>query len=426
MRIAVLGAGISGLSVARLLKDQEMDVTTYERNKCVGGLARTRFPNGYLYDPYGGHIFNSKHPEVVDWVFSIYGKDKWQYTIRNAKIHFNGKLISYPFELSLCELDTEDAVNCLYDYILARQGPEPVNFKDWLMWNFGRSICEDYIMAYNEKVWSYPLEKMETGWMRGKMPLPDKKDLIRSLLLKDPTERKMPHSSFYYPLRGGIQSFMDAAASGLDVRCGCSVERIERANAKWFVNGDGPFDRVVSTIPLPELAGIMDLPQNVADAAADLKFNSLNTVLFTCPKTDVTWLYLPSHRYAAHRVGYQSALTPNAAPNRGEGVAAFEVIGPKIDFDHTPKQAFLPEELGYREKLDSTFTKYAYVIHDLNMRKNLSIINAYFDQLNGFYLHGRWGRWNYNNMDLCIWDSMRLAEKLSACGGRISQVGLTG
>ena len=58
MKIAVLGAGISGLSVARLLKDQGHTVTVFEKEETIGGLARSRFVDGILYDPHGGHIMN--------------------------------------------------------------------------------------------------------------------------------------------------------------------------------------------------------------------------------------------------------------------------------------------------------------------------------------------------------------------------------
>ena len=85
MSIAILGAGVSGLSAARMLKDKGHDVTVYEKNNTVGGLARTRFTDGYLYDPHGGHIFNSKHPEVTEWVFSMMPKDKWKFTPRNGR-----------------------------------------------------------------------------------------------------------------------------------------------------------------------------------------------------------------------------------------------------------------------------------------------------------------------------------------------------
>lgn len=413
MKIAVLGAGVSGLSVSRLLHDIGHEVTVYEKEETVGGLARSRFTDGILYDPHGGHILNSKHPEVMDWAFSIMPKNKWQFTPRNAKIYFNGRFVSYPFELSLCELDIDDAVDCVHDFILAQNGEEPSNFKDWLVWNFGQAICDYYMVPYNEKIWAYPLDKMETKWMQGKMPLPSKKDMIHSMLLKDPTERKMPHSTFYYPIDGGIQSFMNAIAEGLNVRCNTSISVIRRSDDKWIINNEEAYDAVISTIPLPVVGKVMDdIPGAILDHIRDLKYNSLTTVLFECPDTDITWLYIPSHDYRSHRVGYQSALTPHANLKPGMGAGALEIIGDRFDVSGLEKEKnILPEELKYSKSLDSEFTEYAYVIHDLNYRANVTAIKDYFESLSGFDLLGRWGTWNYKNMDLCIYDSMQLSKK---------------
>lgn len=415
MKIAVLGAGVSGLSVSRLLKDMGHEVTVFEKQSTVGGLARSRITNGILYDPHGGHILNSKKTEVMDWAFSLLPKEKWKFTARNAKIYFHQKLVSYPFELSLCELDSDDAVDCLHDFILAQSGEEPSNFKDWLVWNFGQAICDRYMIPYNEKIWAYPLEKMETKWMQGKMPLPEKKDLIRSMLLKDPTERKMPHSTFYYPIDGGIQSFMNAMADGLDIHCNTPITSIRKSRNAWVINDSDRFDHVISTIPLPVIAKVMEeLPDSVCSCISDLKYNSLTTVLFECPKTDITWLYIPSHEYRSHRVGYQSALTPHANTKHNMGAAALEIIGDRFDVEGLDQaKNVLPEELGYTKTLDSEFTEYAYVIHDLNYRKNITSIKKYFDSLKGFDLLGRWGTWNYNNMDLCIWQAMELVKRVT-------------
>lgn len=413
VEIAVLGAGVSGLTAARKLQDKGYNVTVYEKCPKPGGLAKTRFTDGYLYDPHGGHIFNSKRPEIVDWVFSILPQEKWQFTIRNAKIFFSGKYISYPFELSLCELDPEEMLNCAYDYMQAQSGPEPDNFRDWLIWNFGQSIADYYMLPYNSKIWAYPLEKMETSWMRGKMPLPTKREMLRSLLLKDPNERKMPHSTFYYPLEGGVQSMVDAIAQTLRVNCSMPVERVEKYGGKWYVNGEGGYDRVISTIPLPTLACVMNLPDQVQNAISNLKYNSLTTVLFECDATDITWLYIPGSKYKAHRVGYQSALTPNATPNHG-GCAALEIIGHqplRVDGNFIRDNPILPDELHAGKVLDSEFTEYAYVIHDLDYRKNVACIKNYFNKINDFDLLGRWGTWNYHNMDLCMWDAFCLVEK---------------
>ena len=413
MKTAILGAGVSGLTAARLIKEKGGEVTVFEKNGNVGGLARTRFTEGYLYDPHGGHIFNSKRPEVVDFVFSVLPKERWQYTARNAKIYMNGRFISYPFELSLCELDVDTAVECAYGFMSSCEGEESDNFRDWLTWNFGKGIAETYLIPYNEKIWAYPLEDMETKWMQGKMPLPTKRDILRSLYLKDPTERKMPHSTFYYPIEGGIQTFVDALAEGLDLRLGCDVKSIEKREGKWFINGEGGFDRIVSTIPLTLLPGAMELPDKVKDHIGRLRYNSLTTVLFDCPETDITWLYIPSHDFRSHRIGYQSTLTPKAGCAPGRGVGALEIIGDR--FEVTPELAerkdILPEELGFSRVIDSEFTQFAYVIHDKNYRESTGVIKDYFARDDSFFLLGRWGTWNYNNMDLCMADAMELVKE---------------
>lgn len=414
MKIAVLGAGVSGLTAARLLHERGEEVTVFEKNSTVGGLAGTRSAQGYLYDPHGGHIFNSKNKEVTDWVFSLIPKDNWKFTERNAKIFLGGKYISYPFELSICELDPELAVDCAYDLMNSRQGKEPDNFRDWLIWNFGESIANTYMIPYNEKIWAYPLKDMETRWVQGKMPLPSKKEILMSLLLKDPTERKMPHSTFYYPLKGGIQTLSDAIAKGLDIRTDTEIKSIRNNAGRWYINGEGGFDKVISTIPLPELPEAMQLPDKIVTYIKQLKFNSLTTVLFACEPTDITWLYVPSHGYRSHRVGYQSALTPYACPNENEGCAALEIIGEQFEVTErfAERTDILPGQLGFKKVLDSEFTKYAYVIHDKKYRESVGNITEYFAKDDSFFLLGRWGTWNYKNMDMCMLDAMELVRDI--------------
>lgn len=419
LRIAVLGAGISGLSVARMLKEKGHSVTVYEKNPDVGGLARTRVTNGYTYDMHGGHIFNSKHPEVVDWVFSLLPKDKWKYTVRNSKIYFGGRYVSYPFELSLCELDPKLAEECCRDFLESRNGPEPDNFHDWLIWNFGESIANAYMIPYNEKIWNYPLHDMETNWMQGKMPLPTKEEMKRSLLLKDPTERKMPHSTFYYPLDGGIQALVNAIAEGIDVKTSYEISSIEKADGNWVIDGQESYDTIISTIPLPVLPLIMNLPEQIKDAVSKLKFNSLTTILFDCEKTDISWLYIPSHDYRSHRIVYQSSFSPKITPDENRGCGAIEIIGDRFDVDDNLYKDgnVLPRELGFDNIIDSEFTDYAYVIHDKDYRKATSLIRDYFAEDQSFFLLGRWGTWSYKNMDICIHDAMEVADLVGGNNG---------
>jgi protoporphyrinogen oxidase len=183
---------------------------------------------------------------------------------------------------------------------------------------------------------------------------------------------------------------------------------------KWRINGKEEYDSIISTIPLPVIGSVYgSIPDDIQASISALKYNSLNTVLFDCPKTDITWLYIPSHDYRSHRVGYQSTLTPNACPNQeSRGCGALEIIGSKInDIDKLFKQNVLPNELGFLNPIDSEFTEYAYVIHNFGYEKNTSHIKRYFESQEQFYLLGRWGTWNYKNMDLCMNDAMELVDK---------------
>ena len=390
----------------------------YEAEDQTGGLSRSRHVGSYIFNIGGGHSLSPKLSEVIDWVFSILPQEQWNFRDRAARIFMAGNYISYPFELSLHELPIEKAVDCAYDYMMAQHGPKPDNFADWLVWNFGNEICKSYMLPYNAKIWHYPLEKMETGWVEGKMPLPEKKDILRSLLLKhDPDRQRMPHTKFYYPMHGGIQTFIDAMAAPLCAKCGNPVQHIERlSDGKWAVNGDTGYDTIISTIPLPCLLSAMNLPVNIQDAIRGLKFNSLTTIFISCPDNGLTDLYIPEKKYKSHRICFSGKLAPDAAP-AGKNCGGIEIIGEQFDFDpetYLKTECIIPEEVGAEKILDSEFSPFAYVIHDTDYRKNTTLIREYFAQLPGFNLLGRWGEWNYNNMDLCIRDGLALGKKL--CG----------
>lgn len=67
MKIAVIGGGISGLSIARMLQ-KENDVVVYEKESRPGGLIKCSIVEGSLYHQTGGHVFNTKRPGCMGLV----------------------------------------------------------------------------------------------------------------------------------------------------------------------------------------------------------------------------------------------------------------------------------------------------------------------------------------------------------------------
>ena len=104
-----MGAGISGLSIARLLKD-DFEVEVLEKESVIGGIARTRNVNGMAYHVNGGHCFDSKYNDVKDFVFNeVLSKDNWNFITRKAEVLFRNTWINYPIEFSIKDIDKIDS-----------------------------------------------------------------------------------------------------------------------------------------------------------------------------------------------------------------------------------------------------------------------------------------------------------------------------
>src|SRR5215210_3521201 len=113
----VIGAGISGLSIAKMLSEK-YDVEVLEKSEKIGGLVKCDRINGNLFHRVGGHVFNSKNKNVLDWFWNHFDRDKeFLQARRNAKILMNDKLIGYPIENFLYQLP-EDQIRTIVSELL--------------------------------------------------------------------------------------------------------------------------------------------------------------------------------------------------------------------------------------------------------------------------------------------------------------------
>jgi hypothetical protein len=66
-RVAVVGAGLAGLTCARELAQAGLDVTVYEKSRGVGGRLSTRRVDWATFD-HGTQYFTARAPVFMDWV----------------------------------------------------------------------------------------------------------------------------------------------------------------------------------------------------------------------------------------------------------------------------------------------------------------------------------------------------------------------
>jgi len=139
------------------------------------------------------------------------------------------------------------------------------------------------MVPYNEKIWNFPTERMSAHWVEGRIPMPPVEDVIRSAIGIE-TEGYTHQSIFSYPAEGGIEALVHALERGLEgkIITDFPVRTLRYRNGAWEA-GDGrrtvSGDRVVSTIPLQELAGCLGgVPPEVAAAVKNLRYNSVACV----------------------------------------------------------------------------------------------------------------------------------------------------
>jgi protoporphyrinogen oxidase len=405
MKIGVLGAGISGLSFAKLAP-QEYNVEILERNSYYGGIASARIVEGVAYHTTGGHCFNSKYPEVMDFVFShVMPEEKWHHIQRKANIRFHGNNISYPIEYALKQIygfDEELALSMATDFLAAVDDHEYLHLEDWFRKKFGHTLAEKYFIPYNSKIWNRPPAEMSHLWVEDKLPIPDKSSFFKGLISEE--NDKMPHTSFYYPNTNNQNTFIDALAEGLHFVFNYEVLKIKYKpeTGKWVINDEKEYDILVSTLPLNQLPRLVDdVPASIIELADKLKYNKVTTMLWESADTAHTWTYIPDadsffHRYI--HIGNFFKPRKNYTITEAVGERSYEMM-----VDNGRKDPFLLRAVDYH------VSDQAYVVFDENHQSATSAIINFFRSR---HLHplGRFGEWQYYNMDACIKSSMRLHE----------------
>lgn len=420
----ILGAGLTGLATARFLGKKHKYLLC-EKNKKIGGLAASYKKDGFTFD-MTGHLLHFRDPTFEKFALKLL-PEKIVKVERNAAIFTQGRTIPYPFQANLGALSSDVAKECLMGFFEAwRKNRKPKkgdSFHTWVKNTFGDGIARHFMLPYNEKLWSTDLKTMSADWVSWSVPRPSADEVLDGALGLQKKQFGY-NTHFFYPKRGGIETFTKALAGGVGpIHLNCEASRISpKKREVTFKNGETlSYQNLVSTLPITSLVAITEnAPSAVRNAASRLRQANVCCVNVGFRKPKVSghhWVYFPEKKYPFYRIGFPSNFAPSLAP-RGHSTAYVEIAYAP---GKRPRPAAMVRRViaglkdwgvirGERDiaVCDTLFIEPAYVIFDSAREKALNTIFTFYKKY-GIQSSGRYGQWDYLSME----NSLQIGRALS-------------
>jgi protoporphyrinogen oxidase len=442
-RVVVLGAGPAGLSAALELALGGRSVTLLERDRAVGGLARTEVYRNYRFD-MGGHRFYTKSEEVQRFWADALGPDLLLRP-RLSRIYYRNTFFHYPLQAldTLRGLGPLEALLALASYLKRRAAPLPVEdtFESWVTNRFGDRVFRTFFKSYTEKVWGIPCSELRAEWAAQRIKDLSLGEILRRALgLGDSNVRSLIER-FHYPRLGpgmlweAVQKRAEGA--GAAVRLGEEVVRIERTERRIeaaVVEGPGGRERIpgahfVTSIPLRALVERFDppAPEAVRRAAGELRHRDYLTVCLILRRADVfpdNWIYVHDPSVRVARVQNYKNWSSDMVPDPSRTSLGLEYFCQQGDDLWNRTDAELVD-LAARELCAIGLArtgdvedgcvfrvKEAYPVYDAAYRESLDVVRAFLDGLSNCQTIGRNGLHRYNNQDHAVLSGLLAARNL--------------
>lgn len=426
-KIVILGAGLAGLSAAWHLQKNKTECFVFEKEPSVGGLCRSKNIKGFVFD-YDGHLLHFRNKYTLRLVKRLL-KGNLASHARSAWINSLGIFIRYPFQANLYALPRPIARECLFEFLKASQPLQdnaPVNFLKWLNTSFGRGISRHFMIPYNEKFWTVPLNEMTFVWVDNFIPQPKPSEVIEGSLAEN-EYRFGYNATFWYPRKKGIGQLPQAFERQIrNISKNCSISAIDLKKKELNVQGKGKvkFDTLISTMPLPELAKIIrPLPGNIRAMFRKLRWNSifnLNLGIEGGCQEGRHWIYFPHKEAVFFRAGFFHNFSDNIVPVGKSSIYTEVAYSKNRPID---KKKIIPRVindlkacgiLGKKNRvsvLDINDIKYGYPIYDKYYSQATQAIKKFLSA-NNIIACGRYGSWQYMSMEDAILDGKQAADTL--------------
>lgn len=401
MKYIILGAGPAGLTFANKLKQSgETDFIVLERESEAGGLCRSQDVDGSAFDIGGGHFLDVRRPKVNEFLFKFMPEDEWDLYTRDSRIVVGENEVNHPIEANIWQMKIEDQVEYLKSIAVAgcNLGTDmPQEFVDWIYWKLGSKVAEDYMIPYNQKMFSKELNQLGTYWLE-KLPNVSFEETLLSCLNKKAYGTQPGHAQFYYPKKYGYGELWLRMAKAIEgnIEYNKSVKKID-FNTTTVTTADGieyKGDVIITTIPWMEFSEIIGMPEDIKESIKELKFSSIQTEYHSENlDTEAQWIYYPNQELSYHRILVRHNFCPGS---KGYWT---ETNSERIDMEE-PNDNF------------KYMNEYAYPLNTIKKPEIMKKLLEWSKTKNVYGL-GRWGEHEHYNSDLTVNLAMDLMEKIA-------------
>ncbi len=431
--VLIVGAGITGLTIAYLLARAGIRVLVLEKEKRVGGLAKSFRYGDFTFD-IGPHRFYTHNQRVLTFIQEVLG-DEGKILERQTAVHFRGRYYSWPLQpQALFKLPPPITLRAARDVITQRfksKGLEK-SFKDYIIHQYGSTLYKVFFRNYTQKFLGISPEETHSTWAQMGIikAVIDEQSAPRSLIgLIKMTLFPPPASlKFIYPKRM-MGSFCEILAEkikalGGEILVSHPLEKLEISKGEIktiSVQGERwPVERVIWTAPLTSLCSLLGI------SSRGLEYRAILLYLLEInhpPLLPYQWCYYGDPKIIFSRAS-QPTLFNRSAASPGRSGLCLEILCQKGDNYWKNYRGLKNRVLadlirvglikGKEEIMNFHYQRIpeAYPTYHIDYPQSLAQVKKDISRISNLVIAGRSGSFWYNNMDECIEMASEVASQI--------------
>lgn len=450
----ILGAGLSGLSVADHLNKKGIPFNIYEAKSYGGGHIHSEKVHGFTWDE-GPHVSFAKSDYVKNYFAHNLDNKYLEFSTTPAN-YYRGNWIPHPAQSNMYAVPEPLRSQSIDDLKKVRatlsEDSKAGNYGEWLKYAFGETFTKNFPESYTEKYWTTLPENLTTDWIGKRVYFPDVSDMVESA--KGPLQKQTHYlTQFRYPERDGFYSYIKKVEQGLPVRYNKKLQHIS-FDKKELLFSDGEkavYEKLINTLPLPELIINSDAPDDIKAQAKKLKCSQvliINVVVNHRAPLSNQWIYIYDKDMYSTRISFTELLSPNNGEPGKSGIQVevyFSDYRPLTETIESIEQKVLDELVTMKlaasreaiENFHSKWINWANVIFDV---ERIEAQEAVFDwletkgllreqddlepmtdwdnktasgqSLGEIILAGRFAQWKYYWTEDCVLRSVFISESV--------------